>query len=167
MLAKHKIRIVLFMILHGLICVSVIAYAKEFDAVLKPIEYTSDVYVDGADFSGFVNLLAFGTNGLISIIALIAYCIGMLIISTILIVPFRFIAIRKESLVSDMELKVTKYIIVVGIVLSMIVGIIMMGIEVFFPMVFMYIVPIIMEIVLYWMALSKRNRIEQEEGTDE
>ena len=89
---------------------------------MKPLDYASDVTVDGADMTAIVNMMVFGTNGLLGLIISVGYCIAMLIIALVFLLPWRLIAIRKQSVIAPIEIKVVRVTYILMLILSLLLG---------------------------------------------
>ncbi|MGN0607421.1 MAG: hypothetical protein ACI4JM_12965 [Oscillospiraceae bacterium] len=129
-----KARLIIFIIIHIVLCLCAFLYTKEF-----------------ADIS----ISAY--NGVFYTINFIVGIAVMFFISMILIIPFRLISVRKLTEVSDFELKTTLKIIIAGIVIMLLAGIIFLGINMLIPMLIMTVPPLIFEIFLYWFSLKEKN----------
>lgn len=161
-----KARLVVFTIIHILLCLSVFLYAKEYSELLKEmqIEYADEMNIDGSDFSGLFNLGISAFNNIFSFVSLLFYDVAMTILSAFLVVPFRLIAIRTLSEISDFEVKTTLKIILTGIIIVLLTGIMFVGIIAFIPILMMFIPVLIFEFFFYWFGLKSKNRNKDEEG---
>ncbi len=122
-MTKRQIaRMVFMLVIAVLLVLSVFGYGYEIGNVMKPLDYASDVTVDGADMTAIVNMMVFGTNGLLGLIISAGYCIAMLIIALVLLLPWRLIAIRKQSVIAPIEMKVVRITYVVMLILSLVLG---------------------------------------------
>lgn len=129
-----KARLIIFIIIHIVLCLCAFLYTKGF----------SDISISAY-------------NGVFYTINFIIGIAVMFFISMILIIPFRLISVRKLTEVSDFELKTTLKAVIIGIVILLLSGIIFIGINMFFPMLIMIIPVLIFEIFLYWFSLKSKN----------
>lgn len=120
---KATARIVVFTLMIGFLALYMFlasfAYYSDWDK-MHPVSVgdTDSVYVDGADCSGFFKIAEYGAGGLVVMISVIACVIGELLSSVILILPLRFISLRKDTVVDPKEYKITKIIFVAVICVS-------------------------------------------------
>lgn len=102
-----------------------VGYIREYNVISSQnhLEYKDEVYVDGEDFTTIANLAIAGANGFTNILAI---CVSVLL-ATILILFFaillRATTIRKKDIVTEEEVKFTKWFIIASSVLALIVGI--------------------------------------------
>ena len=122
-MTKRQIARMVFMLgIAILLVLSVFGYGCEIGNVMKPIDYASDVTVDRADMTAIVNMIIFGTNGLLAVITSAVYCMAILIIALVLLLPWRLISIRKQSVIAPIEMKVVRVTYVVMLILSLVFG---------------------------------------------
>jgi len=134
-----KIRIaILVVILLGLSYFSV-GYAYEiFVSSVK--EYfidtnnINDINIDGADFTMIFRLMGAGLNSILSLFLYGIYAVVVFLASLILVIPFRLIGLRKSTELTALEISITKWVFIVGIILSLIVGVIITRCTVLIPL---------------------------------
>lgn len=85
----------------------------------------NNVIVDGSDFTPFVNLAGEGINGLMAFVTSGIYIVIIFVVSLVLVIPFRLIALRKDSEVSKQEADITKCSFIAVSVLSLLLGLIL------------------------------------------
>ena len=140
------IRIILFVCLIGWAMFCFLAYMKDLNNgsdLTNNYVNTSDidnVNIDGSDFTLAFRLMGAAANGLITFV----YCIVILllvVIETIFVfIPvmlLRFIGLRKKYIdtVNEDEYKITKYIYLFAIGLSVILGLIVANFAAIIPMI--------------------------------
>ena len=91
-----------------LLLLNILGYANGIKNAQPVIEYVDEVDIDGEDFSPIANLFIGGANGFFQFVTIVFMIFSMLLISLILLVPWRCIAIRKNSIVSETEYKIYK-----------------------------------------------------------
>lgn len=99
-------------------------YAARYISVIQEaghqIDYVEDMDVDGSDFSPIANLFILGTNGMLQLLTGLLAAAAMIILSLILLVPWRLAAIRKNSEISKKELSIAKAILILFITITLI-----------------------------------------------
>ena len=122
-MSKGQIARMVTMILIALLLVlAVWGYGVEVGKMMNPIEYADDVNIDGADFTGIMNLLVAGTNGRVGLIIGILYCIVLFIISLVLLLPWCLVVIIQKSKIAPVELNVAVGTYIGMVFLSLIMG---------------------------------------------
>ena len=161
-----KARFIIFIIIHVVLCSYVFLCTKGYAELVNKgaVEYISDLYVDGADFTDIANLGITAFNGAFSMLEFAGCVVSMFVISVILIVPLRLISVRKLTEVSDFELKTTMKVIIAGIVIMLLAGIIFCGINMLIPMLIMTVPPLIFEIFVHWFSLKEKNLKDESEN---
>ncbi len=84
-----------------------------------------NVNIDGSDFTPLFRLFGDGINSLFGFLMCGIYAIVMVILSLLLILPLRLIGVRKTTVLSAMEYRISKCILPVVSVLSVIIGLIL------------------------------------------
>ncbi len=139
--AAHIARFAVFIVIHIVLCVLVFCYAKQAGEIGT---------VDGTDYTRI---------GKVDLLGGAFYTVAMLVWSAVLLTPLRFIAVRKNSRVTELEVKGTLAAAVAGGVLSLIMGAICMGIGALVVMGMMFVPVLILEIAMYWIGLREKQRI--------
>ncbi|MBO5069437.1 MAG: hypothetical protein J6K26_00275 [Lachnospiraceae bacterium] len=119
---QQKLRVISMGIIGILLVMFVFSCCSAIGDMTQPIDYTSDLYVDGADVSHIANLFISGANGFIGFITMIGYVIGTFLWSLLLLVPWRLIAIRKNSVIAEVEVKLSKWVLLGILILSFLLG---------------------------------------------
>ena len=124
-MSKGQIARMVTMLLIALILVlSVWGYGSEIGKVVNPVEYASDVYIDGADATGILNLFIAGANGFVGVIIAIFYCIFLGVIALILLLPWCLVVAIKKPVIAAVEIKVAIGTYIGVVVLSFIMGLV-------------------------------------------
>lgn len=139
--AAHIARFTVFVVIHIVLCVLVFCYAKQAGEIGT---------VDGTDYTRI---------GIADLLGGAFYTVAMLVWSAVLLTPLRFIAVRKNSRVTELEVKGTLAAAVAGGILSLIMGAICMGIGALVVMAMMFVPVLILEIAMYWIGLREKQRI--------
>lgn len=105
---KQKARVITLAVIVLYLLYGTLAYAWEVRMQTPQIDYVDSMQVDGAEFSGIANLFIAGTNGFVSFLTMILSVIAMFVIALILLVPWRCIAIHKQSVIAKEEYKIAK-----------------------------------------------------------
>ncbi len=142
---NRKLSLVFLFLIMVVLYLLVFGYSGEFvNSEAQRIEYTDEAMVDGADFSIFVNLLIFGANGIISVFfffIMFAVILIMVFLSLLFLLPWRFIAIRKNSVISETEYKTAKLMTIVFIIASAVTALIVSHFTSLLYIVFLVAVP--------------------------
>lgn len=139
--AAHIVRFTVFVGIHIVLCMLVFRCAKQAGALGT---------VDGTDYTKL---------GIADLLGGVLYAVVMLVWSAVLLTPLRLIAVRKNSRVTALEVKGTLAVAVAGVVLSLIMGVIYMGIGAFLVMGMMFLPVLILEIAMYWIGLREKQKI--------
>lgn len=162
-LEPDKVRFMIFIVFHIVLCVFAFFYAKDV-VEFEPIADTmSDAYVDGTDVTHIVNAGIYAFNGIFAVITGGLYVLMMFVWSAILMIPFRIIAVRKTTQVTDFEVKATLVVTVVGVVLSLAAGMLFMGTGGLWLMGVLFLPVLIFELPVYWGGLWSRKISRQRE----
>ena len=157
MKGRAAARLVVFSVIHALLCIFAALYAVENAGLLGLVEMPdSPIYVDGSDFTGLISIMAVSANGLVSAVISVVYFAVMTVLSAALLLPFRFIAVRRFSVVTPMEKNVTLAVILAGTLLSALGAMIFGGITVV-PYCLLFLLPaLLVEVLMYWLVLYFR-----------
>ncbi len=164
-MTKGQIARMVTMILIALLLVlAVWGYGTEIGKVVKPIEYADNVNVDGADFTGIMNLLVAGTNGLVGLVIGLSYCIVLSIIALVLLLPWGLIVGLKKSEIAPVELNVAVGTFIGVVFLSMVMGFVGAHFSSFLIILLMTLVVAVMFGLLcflpYWLAYRRCKKAE-------
>lgn len=80
------------------------------------------ISIDGSDFTPIFTLFGAGISSFICLLTAASYALVIAIVSILLLVPFRLIALNKKRLVTNKEYLAVKKIFLSAIVLSLLVG---------------------------------------------
>ena len=87
-----------------------------------------DIYVDGSDFTWAVRLMGYAANGAILVVFVILMILFMVLITVATIIPIvllRLLGLNKKYAVTEEEYKLTKYIYLTAIGLSLVISLIL------------------------------------------
>lgn len=161
MTRRQKARLGSIIIICILLIASVYLYCVEMNEIVKPVGYSSDVNIDGSDFTQIINVFVLGANGLVGFAAGIAYGIALAIVSLILLLPWRLIAIRNNSDISYKEVIVARLLLIFLPVLSLISGFAVTGAKGVVSVTVMSIVVFLMYLILGYMPYESVQKKEQ------
>ncbi len=108
---KQKVRIITLAIIVVYLLYGTLAYAWDVRMQTSQIDYVDSMQVDGTEMSSIANFFVAGTNGFISFITMVLAIAAMSVIALILLVPWRCIALRKQSQVTVTEWKISKHLL--------------------------------------------------------
>ena len=151
----QKVRFMIFIVFHIVLCMFVFFYAKELVGFEPIADAMPDAYVDGADVTDIVNVGIYTFNSIFTVITCGLYVLVMFVWSAVLLIPFRIIAVRKTTQVTDFEVKATLVVTVAGVVLSLAVGVLFMGTGSLWLMGVLFLPVLIFEIPVYWCGLKQ------------
>lgn len=123
---SQKARIFSFVAIAACLLYLVLANAWSVRVTTPQFNYVDDLTVDGEDFSPIANLLTFGANGVLDFFSMVFSIVAILLVALLLLVPWRYISIRKASVVAEPEWKIAKYTWICFTVLSPIVSLILL-----------------------------------------
>lgn len=124
-MSKGQIARMITMIVIAIVLVlSVWGYGSEIGKVINPIEYTDDVNIDGADFTGIMNFFVAGANGLVGFVIGIIYCVILFVMALVLLLPWCLVVAIKKSVIAPVELTVAIGTYIGVIFLSLLMGLI-------------------------------------------
>lgn len=87
-----------------------------------------DVYIDGSDFTWGVRLLGHAANGAILIVIVLLMLLFMVLVAVATVIPvalLRIFGLKKKYVVTEEEYKLTKYIYLTAIGLSLVLSLIL------------------------------------------
>lgn len=157
MTKSAKARFAIFIVIHTFLCYCVVGYSIECFGFMNPIDYVSDISIDGSDFTRIANMFVGMTNGVMWFITSVMYIIAMLFFTVAMLIPFCLISIRKQSDVTRFEELWTKRIIIWGSSFTYLISILFTGIKSILFSLILMIPALLIELLLYWMRLKKRK----------
>ena len=96
-------RFVVFALIQVVLCVLAFVFAAGISSAEPAFQTDGSIYVDGTDFTPLAQLGGEILNGALSLLALGASFLVTAVISAVLLLPFRFIAVRKDSILTRIE----------------------------------------------------------------
>lgn len=120
----QKARSISLFVIELLLFLCILGYAGGVSSSGNQIDSVDNLNVDGSDFSPIANLFVSGTNGMLQAMTVLASYLFMIIISFILLVPWRLIALRKSAEIADNELTISKKSLVTFIIVTPITSLI-------------------------------------------
>lgn len=122
-------RFIVFALIQVALCVLAFVFAAGISSAESEFQTDGSIYVDGTDFTPLAELGGEALNGALSLLALGASFLVTAVISAVLLVPFRFIAIRKDSILTHVEARGTLIVILVCTAVSLISAAIFGGVD--------------------------------------
>lgn len=122
------IRIVIWIVIVLILLYFSIGYSYEVfraEAALIDPSDTHEITVDNEDFTPVVTLLEYGVNGVFTLINQAAYAIIILIVSILLILPFRLIGLNKKRKITRKEYVIYQYSFIGVFVLALMISVIL------------------------------------------
>lgn len=156
--AMQKLRIFSLLVLLILLFISVLGYAYELTNSEPLVDYAEEVYVDGENFTPIANLFMSGANGILQIIEYFAICCAMLVISLALLVPWKCIAIRKNSIVEKIECKISVMMLIAFMIFSLITSFIITHFSNILMTIFLICIPSILYLLFCIIPLYFTNK---------
>ncbi len=164
-MTKRQIaRMVTMILIAILLVLSVWGYSCEIGKVVNTIDYASDVNIDGADFTTLMNGVVFGVNGFLGFIVAMVYCVVLLIIALVLLLPWCLISVRKKSVIAPIELKVAFITYISMLILSVVLGLVGAGLN---CLLFVFLLTVVVMIMFgllcilpYWLAYRRCKEAE-------
>lgn len=151
---KQNARIISLFIISILLFFNATGYINGIQNVGNEIDYVEDMDVDGSDFSPIANLFIVGFNGMMQCLAGIVAVIGMILISLILLIPWRLIAIKKVSEISKKELDISKAILILFAVITPATGCILTRFRYIFFIALLALIPVVFLLLLGVLPLK-------------
>ena len=152
---RQKVRVISLLIISIFLFLSASGYAGSIKNAGQQIDYVEDMDVDGSDFSPIANLFIAGTNSMLQLLTSIAAVVIMIIDSLILLVPWRLIAIRKDSEISKKEPDIAKAILIIFVVITPITGFIITHFTCGFSILLLTLIPTLFLLGLGVLPLKK------------
>ncbi|MCR5122760.1 MAG: hypothetical protein K6B74_10105 [Ruminococcus sp.] len=115
-----------------------------------------DVQIDGSDFTPLFQLFGYGINSLLGFLLYGIYAIVIILISLLLIIPFRLISLRKTTVLSAAEYRLSKLILLAVTVLSVLVGLILTHGTYIMPLLIYTAIWAVLALLIYILGISKR-----------
>ena len=125
-----RIRTVVFAVILLILAFFAVGYVRElyasgFSGRIINTEEINEINIDGSDFGWLFRLLGHGVNGLISFVVYGVYAVIVLIVSLVLVIPFRLIVVRRSTVISSEERRLTKIIFGAVVGVSLLLGLIL------------------------------------------
>lgn len=120
------------------------------------VDDADKIMIDGADFTSIINLFVYFTKGLFSLIIIVIYAGMLAVINILLLVPWRLICIRKHSIVSSIEFKVARFLLIGFSVCSVLGGVLVSHITWYFGVCILTCISVIFIWLMAFRPLKKR-----------
>ena len=136
-------RFVVFALIQVVLCVLAFVFAAGISSAEPEFQTDGSIYVDGTDLS----LLALGASFLVTAV-----------ISAVLLVPFRFISVRKDSILTRIEARGTLIVILVCTAVSLISAAIFGRAGCMVVALVLMIPQLLLSVLMYWLCIFLRSR---------
>ncbi|MDE6025415.1 MAG: hypothetical protein K2G45_08175 [Lachnospiraceae bacterium] len=120
------------------------------------INHVENFNVDGSDVSPIANLFISGANGMLQAAVELSAFLGMIIISFLLLVPWRLIALRKNAKIANDELAVSKKLLLAFIAITPITNLIITHFTYLFFIAVLTLIPTVLLSTLSILPMKKR-----------
>jgi len=162
----QKGRIYSFIAISTVLLFFILLFAWNIRIQTPEAAYTDSCNVDGSDFSPAANLCIAGFNGFILLITMV-FSIGITwIAATVSLITWRFIAIQKASVISELEWKIAKYTWLAFIVISLIGCLVLLHFSHLTFCTFLISLPILLLWLLGVLPLQKNHMKYQDATSD-
>lgn len=118
---------------------------------------SGEVTIDGTDFTPMFDLAGYGANSFIGFITSVAYGIVIIVLSLFIIIPFRLIALRKDSFIFEQEKRATIWIFVSIMALSTIIVLVITRGSAIIPLLIYTLTWALPSFLIYVLPVLKRK----------
>lgn len=151
--SRQKARMLSLLGVMVLLLALVLMYVAAFANEQQQIQAAENVNVDGSDFTPLVNLFVSGANGLLLFAECIAAGLVMVFFSLLLLVPWRIIAIKKDSEIAKCELNMSLIILAGFAAAALIIGLIISRFTLLTVILFLEFIPTVIYLLLCVLPL--------------
>ncbi len=159
----QRARIISLSVIELLLFLSILGFIDEIQNAGHQINDVENLVLDGSDVSPIANLFIFGANGMLQAATELLAYLGMLIISFILLVPWRLIALRKNTKIANNELTISKTILAVFVIITPITCLITTRFTYMFCITLLTLIPTILLLIFSIFPLKKHITSNQED----
>lgn len=159
-------RFVVFALIQVVLCVLAFVFAAGISSAEPEFQNDGSIYVDGTDFTPLAQLGGEILNGALSLLALGASFLVTAVISAVLLLPFRFIAVRKDSILTRIEARGTLIVILVCTAVSLISAAIFGGAGCMVVALVLMIPQLLLSVLMYWLCIFLRSRRQDSVSRD-
>ena len=151
--SRQKARMLSLLGVMVLLLAFVLIYVAAFAIEQQQIQPVDNLNVDGSDFSPIANLFVAGANGLLLFVECLVTGAVMLVFSLILLVPWRIIAIKKDSEIAKCELNMSLIILAGFAAAALIIGLIISRFTLLTVILFLEFIPTVIYLLLCVLPL--------------
>lgn len=151
--SRQKARMLSLLGVMVLLLALVLIYVGAFANEQQQIQPVDNLNVDGSDFSPIANLFVAGANGLLLFVECLVTGAVMLVFSLILLVPWRCIAIKKDSEIAKCELNMSLIILAGFAAAALIIGLIISQFTLLTVILFLEFIPTVIYLLLCVLPL--------------
>ncbi len=159
----QRARIISLLVIEILLFLSILAYMNEVRSAGHQINHVENFNVDGSDVSPIANLFISGANGMLQAVVALSACLGMIIISFLLLVPWRLIALQKSAEIANNELAISKKSLVTFVVITPITNLIITHFTYVFFIALLTLIPSVLLLMLSILPMKKRININKQD----
>lgn len=139
----NKCRVTIFILILAILSYFSIGYTYEtfctnLDNLKVDVEDIEDnsINIDGSDFTLIFRFIGYGVNSFFELVIYAIFTIIIFIVSIVLIVPFKLIVFRKNTIFTPLEIKITKLSFVGVVFLSILISCIITKFTIIIPLLF-------------------------------
>ena len=151
--SRQKARMLSLLGVMVLLLAFVLIYVAAFAIEQQQIQPVDNLNVDGSDFSPIAYLFVAGANGLLLFVECLVTGAVMLVFSLILLVPWRIIAIKKDSEIAKCELNMSLIILAGFAAAALIIGLIISRFTLLTVILFLEFIPTVIYLLLCVLPL--------------
>lgn len=157
----QRARIISLSVIEILLFLSILGFIDGIQNAGHQINDVENLNLDGSDVSPIANLFIFGANGMLQAATELLAYLGMLIISFILLVPWRLIALRKNAKIANNELTISKTILAAFVIITPIACFITTHFTYIFCITLLTLIPTVLLLLFSIFSMKKRITINQ------
>ena len=154
-------RFIVFAVLQVILCVMAFSLAAGITSAEPEVQPAGSLYIDGTDFTPIAELSTAALNGVLSLLSVGASLVMMTAASAALLIPFRFIAVRKGSSLTRAESRGTMIVILFCTAVSLISAAVYGGAWCMLLTLLMALPQLLLGILLYWLCIFLRSGKQQ------
>lgn len=162
----QKWRIFSFIAIVLLVLYFVLIFAWNIREMTAQVPYTDSCNIDGSDFTPVANLCIAGFNGIMTLFFMLLSIGITWVTATLSLIAWRFIAIQKKSVITELEWKIAKYTWFSFIGASLIGCLVILHFSHLTYCTFLTALPILLMWLMGVLPLQKRYRNWSETNTE-
>lgn len=136
--------------------VSTILYVSEISNYQPVVKSVDNIYVDGSNFTSFVNWVVDGFNGFMYLLMCAMSAVAIFVLGIIMLTPFLFVALRKTAIIHDIELQYAKNLILVMAFFTFVICLIVSQFSLILIDIILVSLPMLLMLLFYYLPLKLR-----------